>query len=140
MLSKPEYGWTTVSLGERADRASYLTDVPMDILDGFINNKENDFYLSFDAEGWEFEIVVRNNNANMIKYKDTDDITVFAAVPITKEELALEVANDIEKDIEAWTIWFVPECKNSNDEILVKRKARLLKKIQTIKELYLKGE
>lgn len=135
MLSTPRAGWTTITIGEWSDRASYLTDVPMDLLNGFIEYPDVPFVVEFDAEGWEFEVVINQDFTNMIKYNDIDDIEVYKSVYISKQALALEVANDIELDLDGWSGWF-GLYDESDMRIFFRRKNQLAEKITQVRELY----
>ena len=63
MLSKPGHGWTIVQIGLNSiGTASYIEDVPMDLLDTFIayfnqKTKYLPFSFVFYAEGYHFGII-----------------------------------------------------------------------------------
>ena len=67
MLSKPCHGWTIVQIGPNSiGTASYIEDVPLDLLDAFIayfnqKTKYLPFSFVFDAEGSHFGIIEFND-------------------------------------------------------------------------------
>lgn len=104
MLSKPSVGWTTVKLGDFEDRASYLTDVPHDCLDAFIYTLENHrpAVVFFDAEGWNYHIVFSYYTTYILMEKD--ELEVYE-VELDFTELAKELVDDIEQNIDDWANW-----------------------------------
>ena len=80
MLENPKHGWVKIHLGDFCDRASYLTDVPHDLLDKFNNMFEkhgSPVAVGFDAEGWEYIIVFDWYTTYIIESKDTEKLYVF---------------------------------------------------------------
>lgn len=134
MLSKPHAGWTIISIGKFSDRASFLTDVPMDLLDGFINNEHNCFCVKFDAEGWDYIIVFDNYGTDIISDRHIDFTSEYHYRPskVYKKDLALEVANDVEAELEGWTDWL----PNVGNEDLSEREKELRSKIAKVREIY----
>ena len=54
MLSKPENGWTKVTLGDFQTEASYLVDLPFDWLRSCIHSLRSDLPLSLRPGWWPF--------------------------------------------------------------------------------------
>lgn len=104
MLSTPKYGWVDLSICDWKDRASYLTDVPNNLLDSLIFSFEsrNPASVSFDAEGWEYIIVFDWNITYIIESQDNNELICIDRGLIS---LANEIYNDISKDIDEWAKW-----------------------------------
>lgn len=106
MISNPKHGWCTFELENFTGRASYLTNVPVETLEQFINYWENTYTLSifFDEEGSTFTLVANPYSIYIIEEKDEPKL-----INIDKhiENLTLELINDIEKDIDKWASEFV---------------------------------
>jgi hypothetical protein len=59
MISNPENGWCDFKLGDFHGEPSYLVDVPVELLNMFINfHKTGAGVAWFDEEGSEFTIVL----------------------------------------------------------------------------------
>lgn len=127
MLIQPCCGWTTVSIGDFNMRASYLTDVPGDCLNAFIHSFESDLpaAIEFDAEGWEFTLISDFYSTYIIlKY----DEPKLIEINIGREQLALELIDDIENNIYLWSQW-------QDDDSIKENKEYLCEKIQCLKLL-----
>ena len=103
MITNPKNGWCSFSLGDFLGSASYLTDVPCDLLDAFLNFHEHGAGVAvFDEEGSFFTMVLTkyNNGIFLIEERDTALLHDFSDLDIyTLED---EVIADIENDIDAW--------------------------------------
>jgi|GEM_PF-1772583 len=103
MISNPNYGWCTVALcGRGIGPASSLTNVPLDCLEAMRQalTRGTDFFVSFDAEGWEFKLIADTVSTYVIFLKD--DVTV-QEFPIGKLALAKELVSDIRGNLAGWT-------------------------------------
>lgn len=115
MLSKPEVGWTRVSLGEFEASASYLTDIPFEWMKSFLHFFEENIPIALflDEEGsdhmivsyYEDTYVIRNNGrkSKLIRIWDMDS-----------RRLAREFLKDIMENFEDWVKWN-PFCEKEND-------------------------
>ena len=139
MLINPKHGWVTISIENWSDRASYLTEVPLECLDNMIYALENgsDFIVSFDAEGWTYKIISDYYRTFVITELDTCDLIVFENV--SKKVLAKEIFNDITKDIDEWSMW---SCSLDYDneghvtqESIDKYRNTLLSKLEKLEKL-----
>ena len=134
MLTNPEFGWVNVSIGDWSDRASYLTDVPLDILDAFIESYRSfqPATIMFDAEGWEYIIIADDIHTYVIDYLHPIDKYPFLKIfDIHKEDLMREFIDDIDRDYDAWVRWVFTDDEND----ILKRKEELDKKLKTLREL-----
>lgn len=132
MFTKPQHGWTNLQLGNFSERASYLTDVPIDCLDAFIYALQNKVpaVVYFDAEGWDFHLVSSYYRTYMILDKDTVEIFIYDK---TIEEVAIELINNIENYFEEWVNW---ECYDDKSESEIAERRNLLnEKLLILKNL-----
>lgn len=132
MLVNPKYGWTNVNIGEFNESASYLTDVPNDCLDAFIYARENGFpaVVYFDAEGYEYYLIASYFESFITIEKD--ELKTFH-FDLSLVDLAKELIDDIEKNIDKWADW---QCYNQYDDNELKRnKRKLEQKISRLKQL-----
>jgi len=132
MLSNPKHGWVNINIGEFNEVASYLTDVANDCLDAFIFARENGFpaVVYFDAEGYDYHIIVSYFESFIIIQKDETKTYHF---DLDFYDLAKELIDDIEKNIDDWADW---QCYNQYDEDELKRnKRKLEQKIARLKQV-----
>lgn len=100
MISNPSCGWCDFKVGDFVGHPSYLTGVPIDLLDCFFEffwRGSSSVY--FDEEGAEFTFVLSNYDVYIIK--DGEELTLHRidAIP---EDLALELLNDLEGNEQKW--------------------------------------
>jgi hypothetical protein len=131
VLEAPAHGWTQVRIGDFSDRASYLTDVPMECLESFIYGffSDSPISLKFDAEGWDFLVVVDDYSTHIITSKDNYKLESYE---IWKEDLAVELINDIESNLEAWVEW---DLDYDDGEKSNSRRKHLISHLERLREL-----
>lgn len=132
MLSKPKYGWTDVTIADFKGVGSYLTDVPLDVLNAFISALEYSIPASiyFNEEGSEFILVSYYDDTYIIIERD-DRKLMYLDVDFL--DLAKEIVRDIEEHIDDWVNW---KCfKELNESESSKRKELILHKINKLKIL-----
>jgi len=135
MFSKPHCGWVTVTLGEFTDRASYLTDVPVDCLDALIFAVDHyrPAAIRFDAEGWEYTITFTMYETYIVRIKDCTELFIVNEDMI---DIAKEVISDIERDYKSWMDW-----DDFNDgELYVDDAIEIPEKLSILKALVKKHE
>ena len=105
MLSTPYCGWTEITIGKWHDRASYLTDVPYDILKAIINTLKTGHAscVECDAEGWDYIIVFNTFDTHIITSRDGYELS---SIDINIKNLAKEVYNDIHSNLNNWSDWY----------------------------------
>ena len=106
MLEKPSGGWTRVSIGGFSSRASYLTDVPYDMLNAFTRffseNRPQTVY--FDGEGLDFYITFSWDIIFMLDGRgDTNYLCHQDEVKI--DDVVREVISDLEEHLDDWKAW-----------------------------------
>lgn len=131
MLSVPKNGWTKIMLDGWCGNASYLTDVPNDVLDSFINLLKNRKISSFycDAEGWEYIIVLDFNIVYLIEEKDETKLYSFNKKIV---DLAEEVYSDISQHLNDWVVWNY-DIEDEDSEI--EERLNLSKKLKELRRL-----
>ena len=106
MISNPKHGWCDFELRKFKGSPSYLTDVPVDLLDAFIGYYTNGMGMAwFDEEGTEFTLVINPYSLYIIEEKEKSILHDFSEMII--EKLARELIDDIEKDLTGWSVEFV---------------------------------
>lgn len=130
MLSIPKHGWVNLSIGDWEDRASYLTDVPNDLLDALIEKLNNwkPVCVSFDAEGWEYILVIDSFTVHVIESEDEHKLYSF---DISAKELAEEVYKDISENLNAWSWW---DYATDTEEQRLKEEENLKKKLKALRK------
>lgn len=133
MLSRPECGWTDIKLGCFEGRGSYLTDIPLELLNSFISSLIYNIPASifFDEEGSEFILVSYYDKTYIIL--DRDKKTNLINIEIDFFDLIHEVIYDIESNIFEWVNWY--SYKNSSKEELLERELLIVSKINELKRL-----
>ena len=106
MLSKPEYGWSEITIGHWHDRCSYLDDVPYMLLDAvdYTNRTHRPSVVKFDAEGWEYIIVFDMTNVH-VNTCDFYGEYRYTTVDVNLCNLIRELVADIRRDLDAWAEW-----------------------------------
>lgn len=133
MFSKPKYGWTEITLGDFKGRGSYTTDIPMDLLNAFINALKYSIPASvfFDEEGSEFTLVSHYDGTYIIV--EREEKPKLISVDIRFFKLIKEIINDLESNIDEWTNWMC--YYDSTEEELSERENLLKSKIEELKNL-----
>lgn len=118
MISSPKHGWCNFDLRDFHGTPSYLTDVPVDILEAFI-----DLFIKgqgiawFSEEGTEFTLVMTPYSMFIIEEKDKPILHDYTK--INPRELAKELIEDIKKDMNGWSQFITDD--DDREEIQVHR-------------------
>ena len=108
MISNPKSGWCDFQLGDFKGTPSYLTDVPINLLNAFIDYYTKGYGVAvFDEEGSFFTLIITSYNLGIfiIEEKDSSILHDFSDFQI--EDLEEELIEDIEKDLLGWTKFIV---------------------------------
>lgn len=137
MLEFPKYGWTTVSIENFREPASYLTDVPMDCINAMIYALENntDFCVNFDAEGYSYKIIADWYNTFIIMTKNEPELITIKNK--NRDILAKELIKDIENNLKDWCTFscIIDEENEESKNEYREYKKNLIEKIEKLKEL-----
>ena len=132
ILGVPDSGWTNISIGNFNCTASYITNVPFDILNHSILSLKEEMpfclYLHLEAFG---EVNIYSDERTYIIHENNE--TDFYYFDIDKETLIASLVKQIKENITAWAMWENFEDGDS-DEIENNKKV-LLGKINTVEGL-----
>ena len=101
MISDPKHGWSTFKLGDFEGTPSYLTDVPLDLLDAFLDYHYKGIGMAwFDEEGTEFTLVINPYSLFIIAERVEKNLNGWSEFLTTddKEEM-MQHRNDIRQRI-----------------------------------------
>lgn len=130
MISNPKHGWSNFDLKTFHGTPSYLTDVPVDLLNAFIQYHTTGTGIAwFDEEGTEFTLVITPYSLFVIEEKEEPVLHDFSEINI--DNLEKELIEDIEKDLIGWSEFITSDDREEvimhRDEI--RNKIAMLKKI-----------
>ena len=130
MISNPKHGWSNFDLKAFHGTPSYLTDVPVDLLNAFIQYHTTGTGIAwFDEEGTEFTLVITPYSLFVIEEKNKPVLHDFSE--INTNNLEKELIEDIEKDLIGWSEFITSDDREEvimhRDEI--RNKIAMLKKI-----------
>lgn len=136
MIYGPKYGWCQVEIDEFESRASYLTDVPLDIADAFIELYTTDtpkVAIEFDAEGYTYDLILSKHRGNSYVVDFSEEKPKIYEMDKYLDALLNEFLDDIERDgINEWANFLV--CGDvdelTHNKELLKAKIDQLKKIK----------
>ena len=136
MIENPKHGWCSFQLGDFVGTASYLTDVPVDLLDVFINYYTNGYGVAvFDQEGSYFTLVLTQYNWGIYIIEELNEAILYDFSNdrnISVESLAKELINDIESDLTSWSVEFVI---NDDQEEITQHRNEIRQRIVKLKKL-----
>lgn len=130
MISNPKHGWSNFDLRVFHGTPSYLTDVPVDLLNAFIQYHITGTGMAwFDEEGTEFTLVITPYSLFVIEEKDKPVLHDFSEMKINN--LEKELIEDIEKDLIGWSEFITSD---DREEVIMHRD-EIRNKIAMLKEL-----
>ena len=130
MISNPKNGWSNFDLKAFHGTPSYLTDVPVDLLNAFIQYHTTGTGIAwFDEEGTEFTLVITPYSLFVIEEKDEPILHDFSEMKINN--LEKELIEDIEKDLIGWSEFITSD---DREEVIMHRD-EIRNKIAMLKEL-----
>lgn len=130
MIKNDGHGWGTFKLGNFTGRLSYIEDVPVDLLQAFIDWHDKGSGCAWiDEEGTEFTLVLTPYSAYMIV--ERGGVELFDLSELKIEEIEKELIDDIESDFEGW-VNFMPS--DGIDDVMNHREA-IQNRLWLLKEL-----
>ena len=118
MISNPKNGWCNFDLKSFHGTPSYLTNVPIDLLDAFIQYHSTGTGIAwFDEEGTMFTLVITPYSLFIIEEKDKPILHDFSNM-IEIENLEKELISDIEKNLTEWSNFIVSD---DREDIILNR-------------------
>ena len=138
MIKNIGAGWAEINFTSEnnadpiVETASYLTDIPIDVLETIKWALENGApaTLFFDCEGYEIHILLSHYESFLISNKEEDCSLYRSNKNI--EYYAIEICNDIKQDLDNWANWGYEDYE---PEILEKRKEIIIQLIEDILKL-----
>ena len=129
MIGNPNCGWCSFDLGTFHGTPSYLTDVPVDLLNAFIQYHVTGVGIAwFDEEGTEFTLVITPYSLFIIEEKNESVLHDFSEINI--DNLEKELIEDIEKDLIGWSEFIT----NDNREEVIMHRDEIRNKIAMLKK------
>lgn len=130
MIRNNGNGWGTFKLGDFIGCLSYIEDVPVDLLQAFIDWHDKGSGCAWiDEEGTEFTLVLTPYSMYVIVERDGVELIDLSELKV--EEIEKELIDDIESDLTGWAK-FLP----SKDEEEIKlHRERIRTKLWMLKEL-----
>lgn len=131
MIKNPNCGWCSFNIGDFKGTPSYLTNVPLDLLQAFIDLHMNACGCAwFDEEGTEFTLVINPYNVFIIEERKEQPV-LHCFPDLTINDLEKELINDIESDLVGWSYFTTDE--HTNEEVKLQRE-QLIEKISILKK------
>lgn len=104
MISNPRYGWCSFELGDFKGSPSYLTDVPVELLDAFLDYHTKGYGVAvFDEEGSYFTLVMTAYNWGIFIIEEKDYPVLHNLCDFDVDDLKEELVRDIERDMNGWS-------------------------------------
>lgn len=125
MISNPKHGWCDFMLSDEKDNLfvgipSYLTNVPVDLLQAFLDYKTKGLGIAwFDEEGTEFTLVLNPYSMFIILESEDEYAELIDFSKVKIDDLIKELIQDIESDLDEWSM-FDCDC-DDEEEIKVNR-------------------
>lgn len=100
MLTRPEHGWSTVTIGRHKLDVSYIEPVAEMLVTALIRALTCDeASVTFDAEGWRWRLDFSGDETRLTLMTS---VVKTHVVPMTAREMAREVLADLRRDMDAW--------------------------------------
>ena len=107
MITNPKYGWCNFELGNFKGTPSCLTDVPVDLLEAFIEYHTKGMGAAwFDEEGAEFTLVLNPYSMYIIAENEKGEGRLYDFSEINIDNLIKELIQDIESDLTGWSMFY----------------------------------
>ena len=130
MIQNNRHGWGTFQLGNFTGRISYIEDVPVDLLQAFIDWREKGSGCAWiDEEGTEFTFVLTPYSMFVISERNNTEL--FNLSEFKFEEIEKELIDDIESDLDGWSEFLL----NDDLEEIQSHRERICTKLSILKVL-----
>lgn len=134
MISNPKCGWCNFDLGTFHGTPSYLTDVPIDLLEAFISfHTTGSGTVTFDEEGSCFHLVITRYDWGIYIIEKRDQVYLHDFSEIDIWSLEKELIEDIEKDLNGWA-YFSTDCDDEKE--IAAHKKMIENKIKILRNMY----
>lgn len=131
MLSKPQFGWTDITIGDWTGKLSYIDDVPIVLLNAFYNvfSNQKPEVVCFDAEGINYWIVFDLSDTIIITEDENCQYSV-SRQNVGVRKLGMQMWNDIYWELKCWAYWAIDD---NNAKDYEEHKELLYNKLQQLK-------
>lgn len=103
MISNPMCGWCRFALENFDWTVSYLTEVPIDLLNAFIDYYTKGYGVTvFDTEGTYITLVMTRYNDSVYVIEEEKELVLYDFSKYRVDDLCNELINDIESDLGDW--------------------------------------
>lgn len=135
MLSKPQFGWTDITIGDWTGKLSYIDDVPVVLLNAFYNvfSNQKPEVVCFDAESMNYWIVFDLLDTIIITEDENYQYSV-SRQNVSVEELGMQMWDDIYRELKDWACWAIDD---NNAKDYDERKELLHNKLQQLEDIIL---
>lgn len=132
MLSKLQFGWTDITIGDWTGKLSYIDDVPGVLLNAFYNvfSNQKPEVVCFDAEGMNYWIVFDLLDTIIITEDENCQYSV-SRQNVGVRELGMQMWNDIYWELKDWAYWVIDD---NNAKDYEERKELLYNKLQQLRK------
>lgn len=137
MFGKPRHGWTSIHIADFDAPASYLTDIPFDVLASIEAYYKLFTPLSIMFNGEEFgEYYIVSNYFSTYIITNEEEHGKLYDLEINTNQLIDEMMEDIEKHFPEWSEWIVIADTVEEFESEVKeREQSLYKRLDEVKKI-----
>jgi len=125
MLSEPEAGWATITIGDFVGSVSYLEDSAMNCLDALITLFQTNVNTSVTFDEEESECTIIFSHCETIIFRVENAGTNLHCVFNNAFYYAKEICNDVSKNLAKWVNWLPGEY--TEDELILREEEFLLK-------------
>ena len=108
ILTNAKYGWCDFKLENYTGRASYIRNLPLDILKGFEGYKKyGHCIIPFDEETSQFYLIVYDNTVIIIDNRDSENGDKFKGqyINIDADKVMSELFHEVVVNIDKWAEW-----------------------------------
>ena len=120
MIKDLGVGWCEFTIGDFHGTPSYLTNVPVDLLQAFLDYKTKGQGIAwFDEEGTEFTLVLNPYSMYIIAENEEGVARLYDFSEVNIDNLIKELINDIESNLVGWSMFYC-DC-DDEEEIKVNR-------------------
>lgn len=134
MITNPKYGWCKFKLGDFEGNPSYLTDVPLDLLEAFINYYTQGYgVVVFDEEGSYFTLLLTRYNLGIFVIEEKNESVLYDFSDMNINDLTKELINDIESNLNGWMNFTIDE----DWEEITEYRDRIREEIYRLKDILL---
>ena len=137
MISNPKHGWCDFKIEDDNNNVffgtpSYITNVPVDLLQAFLDYKTNGQGMAwFDEEGTEFTLVLNPYSMYIIAENEEDEGRLYDFSEVNIDNLIKELVQEIESDLTRWSMFY---CSCNDEEEINANREHIRNLIYQLKE------